>query len=275
MFATFAAAVSLTLTPAQGPAAPAPGGTLNLANARASYGEMGAVRTDNRYLPGDFFFLAFDMEGLAVSPEGKVSYTMTVEVTDKAGKPVFKQDKPAENDEFIVLGGNRLPGRAWVALKPDQEPGTYSCKVTVTDRVTKATKTLQRSFDVAKKEFGLIGIMTTYDAKGEIPAPPSGVVGQILYIHGAVTAFGRGADKKPNASVELRILDESKRPTIAKPQAVMVPKDIPDGNDMAFITLVIPLNREGAFTAEVKATDATTGKTASVSFPIRSLPPTK
>ena len=100
MFGTLAAAAALAVAPAQA-------GALNLTNVRTPYGELGAVRTDNRYLPGDFFFLAFDMDGLAVSPEGKVSYTMMVEVTDKAGKPVFKQDKPAENDEFIVLGGNR------------------------------------------------------------------------------------------------------------------------------------------------------------------------
>jgi hypothetical protein len=268
MYGTFAVAAALSLAPGQA-------GSLNLVNARTTYGEMGAIRTDNRYLPHDFYFLAFDMDGLAVSPEGKVSYSMMVEVNDKTGKPVFKQDKPSESDEFIVLGGNRMPGRAWVSLKPDQEPGAYTCKVTVSDRVTKASKTLQTQFEVIKKEFGLIGIMTTYDAKGEIPAPPAGVVGQIIYVHGAVANFGRGGDKKPNTTVELRVFDEARRPTIARPQAVVVPKEIPEGQDMAFITLVIPLNREGTFTAELKATDATSGKMATVTFPLRVVPPAK
>jgi hypothetical protein len=268
MFGMLAAAAALTLGPAQT-------GSLNLVNARTTYGEMGAVRTNSRFLPHDFYFLAFDMDGLAVSPEGKVSYSMMVEVTDKSGKPVFKQDKPSESEEFIVLGGNRMPGRAWVSLKPDQEPGPYTCKVTVTDRVTKATKSLQMPFEVIKKEFGLIGIMTTYDTKGEIPAPPTGVVGQIIYVHGAVANFGRGGDKKPNATVELRIFDENRKPTIARPQAVVVPKEIPEGQEMAFITLVIPLNREGNFTAEIKATDATSGRIASVTFPVHVLPPAK
>jgi hypothetical protein len=268
MFGTIAASAVLAFGPAQA-------GGLNLTNARTTYGEMGAVRTDNRYLPHDFFFLAFDMEGLTVSPEGKVSYSMMVEVNNKAGQPVFKQDKPSDSDEYIVLGGNRMPGRAWVSLKPDQEPGTYTCKVSVTDRATKATKVLTKTFDVVKKEFGLIGLMTTFDMKGEIPAPPVGVVGQILYVHCAVTGFGRGADRKPNAAVELRLYDEAKRPTVAKPQAVTVPKEIPEGEDMALVALVIPLNREGQFTAEVKATDATTGKTAIVTIPIRVLPAAK
>jgi hypothetical protein len=236
---------------------------------------MGAVRTDNRYLPQDFYFLAFDMDGLTVSAEGKVSYTMMVEVTNKAGQPVFRQDKPAESDEYIVLGGNRMPGRAWVSLQPDQAPGTYICKVTVTDRPSKAVKVLERSFEVVKKDFGLIDVMTTFDAKGEIPAPPAGVVGQILYLRGAVVGFGRGPNKKPNTSIELRMYDEAKRPTIVKPQSVVVPAEVPEGDDMAFVMLVIPLSREGTFTADLKATDATTGKTATVSFPIRVMAPAK
>jgi hypothetical protein len=268
MVGMLAAAAALSVAPAQA-------GSLQLANARTTYGEMGAVRADNRYLPHDFYFLAFDMDGLSVSPEGKVSYSMMVEVTDKAGKPVFKQDKPSDSEEFIVLGGNRMPGRAWVSLKPDQEPGTYTCKVTVSDRATKGSQTLQKQFEVIKKEFGLIGIMTTYDAKGEIPAPPAGVVGQIIYVHGAVANFGRGGDKKPNTTVELRIFDESRKPTIARPQAVVVPKEIPEGQEMAFITLVIPLNREGNFTAELKATDATSGKITNVTFPLRVSPVAK
>jgi hypothetical protein len=270
MFGTLAAAAALTLAPVQA-------GTLSLTNARTTYGEMGAIRTDNRYLPLDLYFLAFDMEGLSVSPEGKVSYSMMVEVTDKAqpAKPVFAQDKPAESEEFLVLGGNRMAGRAWVKLNPDQAPGTYVCRVTVTDRVSKATAKLERSFEVVKKDFGLIGLMTTFDPKGELPAPPTGVMGQILYLHGAVLGFGRGPDKKPNTTIELRLYDEAKRPTIAKPQSVFVPKEMPEGNDLALITFVLPLNREGSFTAELKATDATTGKTATVSFPIRVLPATK
>ena len=70
-------------------------------------------------------------------------------------------------------------------------PGTYKCKVTVTDRPSKTVKVLERSFEVVKKDFGMIALMTTFDAKGEIPAPPAGVVGQILYLRGAVVGLAR------------------------------------------------------------------------------------
>src|SRR5258708_25271056 len=81
MFGTLAATAALAFAPSQA-------GTLTLTNVRTTYGEMGAIRTDNRYLPQDFYFLAFDMEGLTVSPERQVSYTMMVEVTNKAGQPL-------------------------------------------------------------------------------------------------------------------------------------------------------------------------------------------
>jgi hypothetical protein len=268
MFGTLAAAAALALGPAQG-------GSLNLTNIRTTYGELGAVRTDNRYLPGDWYFLAFDIEGITVNTEGKVSYAMSVEVTNKAGQPVFKQDKPVESDEFLPLGGNRLPGRAYVFLKPDQEPGSYTCKVSVTDRVTKATKVLERGFEVIKKDLGLIGLVISYDDKAGMPAPPSGVVGQNLFIHSFLIGFGRGADKKPNASVELRVYDDSKRPTLDKPLTAVVPKDIGEGDDAARIMFLLPLNREGTFTAELKAIDAATGKSATVTIPVRVLSATK
>jgi hypothetical protein len=268
MFGTLAVAAALALSPAQS-------GSLNLTNVRTTYGELGAVRADNRFLPGDWYFLAFDIEGITVSAEGKVSYAMSVEVANKAGLSVFKQDKPVESDEFLPLGGNRLPGRAYVFLKPDQEPGTYTCKVSVTDRVTKATKTLDRPFEVVRKDLGLIGLVMSYDDKAGMPAPPSGVVGQNLFIHGFLIGFGRGADKKPNASVELRVYDESRKPTLPKALSAVVPKDIAEGDDAARIMFLLPLNREGSFTAELKAVDTATGKTATVSFPIRVLSPIK
>jgi hypothetical protein len=87
--------------------------------------------------------------------------------------------------------------------------------------------------------------------------------------------FGRAADKKPNASVELRILDEAKRPTLPKPLSAVVPKDIADGDDAARIMFLIPLNREGTFTAELKAVDSATGKSSTVSFPLRVNPASK
>jgi hypothetical protein len=282
MFGTFAVAAALTLAPAQPgkaaqPATPATAGTMNFTNVRTTYGELGAVRTDNRYLPGDLYFLAFDIEGITVSAEGKVSYTMTFEITDKTGKAIYKPEKPAESDEYFPLGGNRMPARVYVILRRDQEPGTLTCKVSVADRgsPTRAAKDLVRTFEVIPRAFGIIGVVTSYDVEGAMPAPPIGTVGQNMYVHCMLSGFGRGADKAPNAFAELRIFDAANRPTLAKPIPAIVPKDLPPTEDLALVRYLVPFNREGNFTVEVKATDATSGKTAVVSFPIRIGPPAK
>lgn len=261
MFGTLTLAATLALTPAQP-------GSLNLTNVRTTYGELGAPRTDNKYLPNDLFFVSFDIEGITVSPEGKVSYTMSMVVTDKAGKEVFKPDRPSEREEQLPLGGNKLPARAFVMLKPDQEPGTYTCKVTVTDRNSKATKTLEKPFDVVPKTFGIVFLYTSSDSEGNVPGSPNGVVSQNLFIQCALIGFGRGADKKPNSVVELRVLDEQRRPTLTKPISAAVPAEAPE-NDPVLFRFPIPFNREGNFTVELKAIDNVSSKTSVVSFPIK------
>jgi hypothetical protein len=261
MIGTLLTAAALTLAPAQS-------GGLSLVNVRTTYGELGAPRADNHYLPNDLFFVAFDIEGITVNADGKVSYVMSMVVTDKNNKEVYKPEKPAEREETLPLGGSRLPARAFVLLKPDQEPGTYMCKVTVTDKANNVTKVLEKPFEVVAKTFALVALYTTSDPEGNQPTPPSGIIGQNLFIQCALVGFGRGADKKPNAQVDLRILDETKKPTLPKPTSAAVPKEAPEGDPVLFRFLV-PFNREGSFTAEVKATDNVTGKTSTITFPIK------
>src|SRR5437764_521782 len=57
MFGTLAAAAALSLTPAQA-------GALSLTNVRPTYGELGAVRSANRYVPRDRYPLSLETEAL-------------------------------------------------------------------------------------------------------------------------------------------------------------------------------------------------------------------
>ena len=83
MWTTVALMAVLSLAPEQA-------GQLNLANVRTAYGAPGVLRTDTKLLPGDQLTVAFDIEGVTVSPEGKVLYSMATELLDGKGKPVFK-----------------------------------------------------------------------------------------------------------------------------------------------------------------------------------------
>ena len=82
---------TLTLIAALGPL-PAQTGDLELNNVHATYGLLGATRPDNKVLPGDKYYVAFDIDNVRVDETGKVLYTMGMEVVDSKNKTQFKQD---------------------------------------------------------------------------------------------------------------------------------------------------------------------------------------
>lgn len=264
MFSTIALAAVLSNTPAQ-PAA------LALTNSRLTYGEFGATRPDTRFLPGDLFFVAFDMENLSIGPDGRVGYTMAMEVTNAKGESMFKPD-PVVAEEILPLGGTKLPARAFLILRTDQAPGVYTCKVQVTDSKNKAVQALERKFEVLAADFGLVGLFTSSDMQGSLPTPPVAVAGQKLYVNFALVAFGRDAGGRPDTTVEVRMLENGQTPTLAVPMTMTVPKDIDPKASAVPFQVPLPLNREGSFTMEIKATDKAKNKSVTFTYVVRVLP---
>jgi len=261
MWTSLALAASLSLTPAQA-------SSLTVGNARATFGELGPTRPDVKMLPGEIFFMSFDIDGIKVSDEGKVAYSMAMEVTDKNGKAIFKQ-QPVERNDFLPLGGTKLPARAFVSVGIDQEPGTYTCRVTVTDRAAKASQTIEKTFDVLPKAFGLVQVYASSDPKGEIPAPTGGVEGQQIWVHFSAVGFQRDTKtKQPNISFEMLVLNKDGTPARPKPMTELVNNGVEPGDSGVAMRLVLPLNRAGDFTLELKATDSLAKKTTKVTLPI-------
>jgi hypothetical protein len=259
--------------------APGQGAGLTLSNPRITYGELGSTRPDNKLLPGDIFFLSFDIEGIRVSDTGRVKYGMAMEVTDAAGKSIFKQ-MPVERDDFLPLGGTKLPARAFVSVGPDQPAGTYTCKVTVTDLSDKdkpVAKSLEQKFEVTARGFGIVQLYTAADAKGEIPSPLVGVAGQAMFVHFAVIDFARDPKtKQPSMTIEMVVYDKDRQPTLAKPTVKQIPDEADGKVDERSVGVpmrfLVPMNREGGFLIELKATDNVSKKTAKVYLPLRVFP---
>ena len=264
---------ALTLTPAQPKAGDAPAGGLNLTNVRNTYGELGGTRPDTPLLPGDVLFVGFDIEGIAIDPAGMVKYTMAMEVLDKDGKSIFKQD-PADKTDFVPLGGTKLPARAFVTVGLEQAPGQYTLRVTVTDKATKASKALDRKFEVRPRDFGLVAVYTSVDPPGQLPAPTTGVVGQSVYVQFGVVGFGRDPKtKQPNVTIEMIPTDEQGKPTMQQPN-VYTQDGMIGEKDLGFsVRFLLPMTRAGKFTVRLKATDKVTGKTATFELPIAVVPP--
>lgn len=274
---------TLVLAALVAPAQPAAG--LKLSNIRNTYGELGGTRPVGKLLPGDVLFVGFDIENITVNDDGQVAYTMAMEVLDKAGKAIFKQD-PAKKQDFVPLGGTTLPARAFVTIGLDQPAGEYSLKLTVKDegKANAAPQSFSRTFEVQKADFGLVAVYTSVDDRGAIPAPTTGIVGQSVFVQFAAVGFDRDPKAKdpnlgaqPNLQFEMTVLDEAGKPTLTKPVSYSQNADSQVKNNekeggcpMRFL---LPLTRAGRFTVKLKATDNLTKKVATFDMPVTVVPP--
>jgi hypothetical protein len=257
--------------------APAQPAELKLTNVRTTVGELGPAREVTKLLPGDVLFIAFDVEGVTINAEGVAQYSMMMEVTNSAGArilpPPNEKLEPRELSEFVPLRGNKIPARAFVNAGLDMAAGTYNCKVTVADLKTKASASLNLKFEVAKKDFGIVAVWTSYDSRGEMPAPTTGQVGQSLYIQFSIATFERDPKtKQPDVKLEFQIFDDKGAATLPTPREhIQDAKSAqPIKEDAGAFALQFPLflNRPGKFVVEMKATDRVSKKTFTYKLPV-------
>jgi hypothetical protein len=242
-------------------------GQFNLANVRTTYDNLGAPRADTKFLPGDKIVIAFDIEGIQADAAGKALYTIAMDVTDGKGTVQFKQ-APRDKEATLALGGSRLPAFASIQIGTDQPAGAYTVRVTVTDRVSKASQSFSKTYEVLPKAFGLVRLATTSDPNGQfsLPFPAEG---QSLWVNFVVVGFGRDQGKgQPNLSVALNVLDESGKPTMAKPFSGEVNQNVPAQAQALPLQFLLDLNQPGKFTVALTATDNVSGKTVNLSFPL-------
>lgn len=260
MWTTIALAVTLGVMPGEA-------GEFRLSNIRPTNGMLGSERPDSRLLPGDIFFVTFDIEGLKVDKSGTMYYSMAMEVRDSKEKNVYKSE-PQDLDAPVPLGGHSLPGFAHVDLGRDMPPGDYTLKVTVTDRANRGAKFFEKKFEVLRPTFGLIKLNISYDRDGQVPAPHIGVAGQSFWVNFNAVNFERGGDaKNPDIKFEMFVLDERGKPTLNSPIGGSI-VELPREFSFAPTQFWLPLNRSGKFTVKLKATDNIGKKTAEFSFPI-------
>jgi hypothetical protein len=244
---------------------------LNLTHVRATYGPLGAARKDNKLLPGDQVFVAFDIDGITVAPDGRVLYGMATEVLNSQGKVVFRQE-PRDLEAVNALGGTSLPAYTQLDVGLESPPGDYTVRVTVTDRASKRSAVLTQKFQVLNKAFGLVRLTTTADPEGQIPSAVY-ESGASLWVNCGVVGFKPDPQGQPQVTVELRVLDDKGKPTLAKPFRGEAGRDAPSKVASLPVQFHVGLNRPGQFTIEVKATDRVSNQTATLAFPLTVVAP--
>jgi hypothetical protein len=259
MWATLALATALNLAPAQA-------GTLQLKNDRVTYGTLGQERKDSKLLGGDMFCVTFDIEGLKVRDDGRVQYSMGMDLINKDGKSQYKQE-PQDLEMSNALGGGRVPAFANVNIGSETPVGEYTLKVAVKDLATGQSASLTRKFEVLARRFGFVQINMTYQVPARdvfLPAPPLAVPGQTFFVNLIVVGFDLDKARKdqPNVETTMRVLDEDGKPTLAKPYSGLTTEIPPQFKKAIPIQFILQLNRPGKFKIELQGVDKVSGKTA-------------
>jgi len=258
MWTTIALLSVLAVAPAQA--------DLSLTNVHSTHGLLGPQRQDDTLAPGDMLFVCFDIEGIRIDEEGKVRYSMAIELSDASGKVVFRQ-APKEKEARASLGGASVPAFARLNVGLDTPRGDYQMKITVKDLASGREQSLTRGLKVLAKSFALVRTTVTLDTDAHYSAAVF-TCGQGVWVQSSAVGFAQDRGKKPKLVFEMRVLDEAGRPTLAKSVTGMPPKELP--NNLFGLPLAFPLtlNRPGKFTVELQASDQVSGKKTRISIPI-------
>ena len=230
---------------------------LALTNVRPTTGIFSPPRKDAdspKVVPGDVLFYCFDIEGLKVTEDGKVKYSVGMEWKNKEGKTLFKAE-PQPLDAINSLGGTRAPGFIAAPTTPDTPIGEYTVTAVVKDLASKKEATFTKKFEVVPTAFALVRLVLSIDEAGNLPAPPLAVPGQRLVVNFHVTGFDRDKTTKfPNISFKLRVLENGIKPVLGKEAGGSI-KDTPENYKMVQANFQLQLNRPGKFTVELEASD--------------------
>jgi hypothetical protein len=259
----------------------APAAALDIKNVRATYGPVGGVRPDNKFLPGDILWLAFQIDGLAMEADtGLVKWKVALEVVDNSkDKPIFTRS--TDHQRYLALGKGQMSERAQVFIGTEQAPGKYTVRLTITDKGGGKekgggpSKSFAYDFEILAPDFGLI----------QGWAPSVAIATQDYTAFVKLTGMARDAKQLPNVEVRLVIKDESGKAILPKPLVTSIPKDLPSDEELRklgeefdikkskMIPMPFPLflNRPGRFTVEIEALDHISKKTSKVSFPLQVL----
>ena len=234
---------------------------VDIKNIRPSYGPFGATRAEAKFLPGDFIFMTYDLEGLAVDPKsGKTNYETTLEFIDDKGKVLFK--RPNVNEFVPLLGGGRMPGDLQFILGAQQAPGKYAIKLTVNDKIAKDAKAFKYDIEVVPQTFGFVGVTV----------PAFGFPGDFYVAGFGAVNLALDAKGMPNAEIKISIFDD-KGKAATTPVTFLLPRDMPEGVDLKQSNFVpfqhrVYLNRPGRFTVEIQAHDKFGNKKAELRYPM-------
>ena len=119
--------------------------------------------------------------------EGKVRYSMAIELSDAAGKLVFRQ-AAKEQEARASLGGDSVPAYAYLSVGLDTTPGDYRMKVVVKDLASGREQSLNRDLKVLAKDFALVRTTVSMDPEAHF-CDSTFSCGQGVWVHTSAVGF--------------------------------------------------------------------------------------
>lgn len=239
---------------------------LKITDVAKRHGLHGPVCKTNQIHIGDIAFLEWVNKGLTVGEDGRVSYSIGIEIFDANGKLVFSRE-PSKSTKLLPFGGTQAPAFFTSTVGLDTPPGKYKVKITVEDLLGKlrflSKASFTREVEIIKTDFALLRTSLSYDSEGAIPAPAHGVLGQTMQLNAYVYGAGRDKDFNPNLKTTVRILEKGKE--VGKPQTGVINKAAAD-EKLIPVAVGLSLDRVGTFAIELLVEDKVSGKSEKRTF---------
>jgi hypothetical protein len=246
---------------------------LEFQDIKAVQGLYGPERKNLEIYPGDEIFLRFLVVGIRVDNAGKVDGSVSVRVSDGAGRELLNQK--SELRGVLALGGQSLQSNAFVNFGETVTPGEYTLAITVTDNLSKETASFTRKVTCRPAEFAIVAPRFFYDGESKVQAPPGGLVGQTLHLTLKAIGYEHG-EGKVNTAMKLEVLDSQGKPVLPEPIVAEYRTEDPErakaSLSVAFRGSIV-LNRAGDFILRVTVTDRLGKRNSGFEVPMKVVAP--
>lgn len=241
---------------------------LEIQNIQPVYGLLGPVRPNLDLYPHDQVLFRFVVSGVKVDAEGKIDTTMTLQMTDPAGKVLLNENSPLQG--VLALGGNVFTVSARFNVGDQIPTGDYTLTVTVRDNLAGEEASFQRKLTAKPAGFRIVAPQFFYDSEGKVPAPVGGLVGQNLHFRLQGIGFERDQGKIDTAMI-VQVLDAEGKEMLPKPiLAELRSEDAAIVKKVASLTFngKLALNRPGLFTLRIMLNDRLGKKNTQFEIPL-------
>ncbi len=146
-----------------------------------TFGALGPVRHSARYSPRDHLYVRIHCSGLTQDRDGKVNFGVRMSLRLPTGQEVPMQQVNLGTVSYWRENHFSLPYH--LPLELNQAPGAYTLICKVLDQYAATDVTCEMPFEVQPMQFALLGPLFYFDNEAKVPAGPSGIVGQKLFVN--------------------------------------------------------------------------------------------